>query len=595
MGALLHFLTYLGYSLVLSFVILLIGVVISPRKTEPVDFSLLQLTIHLLLGTSVTVTIATWWAYTAASNIFPSILLTVLALLGLFTVVRKAIIGHKFVDFRGILHLTVVNVGALLIYWPVFKNPSLPKGITAFTNANNDLATYAHYADNISHAGFSEFWRVAGRSAGAMSKNDHTGDSAFLAIAGRLLRLESWAAGIPVIVYVVTLTAVALAALLHLVLRLPSFLCVVIGFWACSGPITGTVQANYFLGQGFCRALLFGLLAVVVLPNCTHLGRTGRVWMISLCMSAGILIYASGALMTAGILLAFSISRSTLVWLVQIKKTDASQRSFAGVVELAGGLAIAVLLILPRLSLTLENIRFYLKAGITGWPLPTWKPEILSNLGSTQLASLSHHWKVFFFVFGLLVILSLARRVYRYVDVTSAVCLLLVGTSAYIFFVITQGSTTYQTWKILGIVQPIVVGVFFGLGIKFVAKSRTSASSQVTKMRFFASLIVTISFACLAINVNQAHFRSVTQIIPEALSTHRNQIEIPQGAVLGIRLNPYFETMITPMVLNLRQVVWSSDTYGGPGTTADLYFERASDQNKDRVVKRYGDFVLVEP
>jgi hypothetical protein len=590
-----HLLTYSAYAFVLLTVTWLAGRAFLPFRNAENPDSLNSVVLSLTVGLSLGVTIATWWAYTDRSNAFGVYLFFGVSLVGLYKV---TVAFNGGISLRGLAETKFLAAGALAcsaVYWPVFKNSALPNGLTAFTNANNDLSVYSHYADNIANSGFKEFGRVSSRAAGAMAINDHTGDSAFFGLSGRLLRVEVWSVGIPVIIFVSAITVITLASLLRKVAGTGTVVSIVIALWACTGPITGTVQANYFLGQAFCRAVLFGLVATLFAFE----SATTRLWLqsfvIALGISACLLMYPSGALVNAVLLASLSCLVVGLKSLHKHSKSEFLAMTRHYVLPVVIGLVSSIVLIAPRFDRTLDSIRFYLKAGITGWPLPTWKPEILSNLGFTDLASLSRYWKIYLLVFVCLIVLAAFRSVHLSVDWAVVVTLFVIPVISYAYFAVTQGSTTYQTWKILGIVQPLAVGVLLGLGIKALSSFKLNASASTQKFLTSFGLTVALAFTFLGIDMNQAHFRSVTQIIPESLSVLRDKVEVPEGQVLGIRLNPYFETMIAPMVLNLHQVVWSSDTYAGPGAQADIYLERLSNQPSEKIVMNYGEYVLVRP
>jgi hypothetical protein len=136
--------------------------------------------------------------------------------------------------------------------------------------------------------------------------------------------------------------------------------------------------------------------------------------------------------------------------------------------------------------------------------------------------------------------------------------------SAHVLLASQLGQSAYQVWKFLATVQPIALAgliVFVYCTVKRVSEGRG---------RNFSLLIPVFLFVLLGLNVKASTdtYRFTTQIPSMELEAAAKD-PITRVPNLLIRLDPYLETMIAPVILNVYDAIYASATYLGPASPDD--------------------------
>jgi hypothetical protein len=144
-----------------------------------------------------------------------------------------------------------------------------------------------------------------------------------------------------------------------------------------------------------------------------------------------------------------------------------------------------------------------------------------------------------------------------------------------------EGSSAYQTWKFVGTAQPLVI---VGVAVFVVEGAHVVACALWTRVRHGAPMplvwsagVAVAGVAVFALATSQGTWRETAatpttlrghEVEPALVSAGRDSWVRAQPG-LRIALTPYFETMVAPVVLDLRGAVFGSPTYRGPASPGD--------------------------
>lgn len=477
----------------------------------------------------------------------------------------------------------VACVIATLHYWTVFNRFSLGWRPTVFSNANNDLALYILGGDNFRMSGFSEAWRVSGYTVGSTTKFDAAGSSALIAVGSWITRLPVWRIAVPVMILLTALTLQLLVVLVNRLVGKRTWSAWLVATWAIFSDFGARSQSNFFLNQTLSR--LFMVMSILLLVDIfrSETRRGFTILSLACTFAAALSCYASGAVVLFVCFVSISL-------VLSIHKLFTLRWSITDLLNIYGAILLALLLgaaaSTPRLSVAVEHIRFYSRSNITGWLAPTsdWK----------ELVSVDHaNQKLVWFGFMALIIMIVLG--WWHVAKKREPCgILLVPafslTVTIGIFVAARwryGSSTYQSWKMLVSLQPLII-VFFGALI-------VGVLVRAQKLRVFVSLLL-LSIVGINLQNSQRTWLDVVQVPDPATSNILSNQDRKEITPLSIVLNPYLETMIAPVLADVHFASYGTDTYiGGPSPLTTCVLTRASPStNLEDVFLRSGSVVLIQ-
>lgn len=470
------------------------------------------------------------------------------------------VLKTKFRKFLGGLLWGIGLLFSSFAVWfhPYFRHPSI-RGGAPFSNANNDLAIYVISADNFLNAGFKEFGRVVGYQAGILTNFEVAGSSSLVTFVSRFTQNAVWRSTNLAMLIVIALTIFGLYILMRR-WSIPILVALPAAIWLLSAPYARLPQQNYFLSQAISRlALVLAIVGIdAVLRDKARVHQIQGVVAIASATWLSLVTYPAGSISSGavllGVLMAYLLSS-----LLPISSTRISIVRFLTV-----GMAflLPLPLVISRWSLITSNVSLYSKANVTGWPAPT-----TSFLNWIGIPSLGLSWlDISISVILLIGLVLTLTRIGRFNDQESFLGLLVLLTiaCAHISLALLLGQNAYQVWKFLATVQPValaglVVFTFWSLKTETIGLGKN-----------FSLVISILLFVLVGINVKASSdtYRSKTQI-PSMELEKAAKHQLTRVPNLLIRLDPYLETMISPVILNVHDAIYASDTYLGPASPDD--------------------------
>jgi hypothetical protein len=330
--------------------------------------------------------------------------------------------------------------------------------------------------------------------------------------------------------------------------------------WTISASYARLPQQNYFLSQIISRlALVLALIGVDQVmrrDNRTH--QVVGSFVIAIATWLSMVSYPAGSISSAAVLIgvvgAYFLSMwfSKTISFVSLKKLLVIVVSFA----------LPLPLLLGRWSLITSNVSLYSKTNITGWPAPT--SSISEWIGVSQFAD---RWIAVLITSLILamIVLSLIRfRSTQQQEAYLGLFILLSIASAYLLLAISLGHDAYQVWKFLATVQPLAL---CGL-LVFVVSSLKNQTVINGKYMVRGTAMGVIALVGINVVRSSDTYRSNIQFPSMELEV-ASKNQITRTPNLLIRMNPYLETMIAPVILDLHDALYASDTYLGPGSPDD--------------------------
>ena len=150
----------------------------------------------------------------------------------------------------------------------------------------------------------------------------------------------------------------------------------------------------------------------------------------------------------------------------------------------------------------------------------------------------------------------------------SAVMIVSVLLLAYLVLSIKIGSSTYQSWKFLVTTQPLML-VFGLIPICQVMKLVHHRSNMNSKLVNGAALLVAVCLLSYNGYQSRLMYQDNYQVPTMELEQAAKSTELRQHPNLLVQLNPYLETMIAPVILDIHDAVYATDTYLGAATGND--------------------------
>ena len=232
-------------------------------------------------------------------------------------------------------------------------------------------------------------------------------------------------------------------------------------------------------------------------------------------------------------------------------------------------LGASVLIVRDRWSLIWSNILWYSKPGVTGWPSPTLRLGSWLGLPPTSDGTmvLLAEW----LLLSTIVISTsyILVRKFSSRENFSVFMILIALNSGYIALSFKIGTDTYQTWKFLVTVQPLIsIFIFLALRNIYVYFSKSMSKHVQRSMAVICISIVTLFMFYNAMQSRFMYFSGL-QVPNMELESAAKSPSVRGRPNLLIRMNPYLETMISPVILDLHDAIYASDTYLGPASPID--------------------------
>jgi len=539
-----------------------------------------NLATNLATGIAIAILFVTLWAYTGRSNESIAYLLVGTGLMMViirFWAFRKESIRSCP---KAVIKLGASSLVAQFMYLTVGISGSLYMRFLPFTNANNDMASFIAGADNLNHSGFKELWRVQYFGIASGTKTEFTGASALISFISRLTHLETWRVAIPVMGIITAATILVLFELCRQLGIKSLILKSVAVVWSLHAPLSATVQYNYFLSQGLAR--LFTLVQIVLITDCivgkSH-NKLRTVTSIAIITGALLVSYSAGAglcLLVAGLWL-------TCLVIGHSPQFETLKRS----VFVFIGWAIGFIIVAPRWDSIIENFRFFSTPNITGWPARTMLPSVLLGAGP-DFGKFVPTWftALMITVVCIFAVLSMAQK-QRRVSLASSSALMLIGMILVMGSLgLRFGSTTYQTWKAWGTFQALL--------IIFLIVLAERGARHLLKSGPIVLALLLLPIALFAVYSSQNSYRDVTVVPSKGLIQAASDPQLTKIPSMVMRFRPYFETMISSIIVDVHNSQFGSDTYLGPaqlGGDCVLGLKTLLDPSAP-VLRRYGQVVL---
>lgn len=457
-----------------------------------------------------------------------------------------------------LLGLGLLSSSFAVWLYPYFRHPSIRAG-APFSNANNDLAIYIISGDNFLNAGFKEFGRVVGYQAGILSNFEVAGSSSLVTFVSRFTQNAVWRSTNLSMLILIALTASGL----YLLMRrwsIPKLVALPAAVWTLAAPYARLPQQNYFLSQAVSRlALVLAIIGIdAVLRGRTKAHQIRGVLAIASGTWLSLVTYPAGSISSAAVLVGVLVA----YLLSSLISTSTTRLSRVRILNVGTGFVLPLPMVLSRWDLIASNVSLYSKANVTGWPADT-----TSFLDWMGIPSFGPSWLKVLISLTILVGLALSVAHIRRFDGQESflgLFILLSIASAHLSLALLLGQNAYQVWKFLATVQPLAL-----LGLVIFTFSILRSVSK-GRRRNFSLVISGFLVILVAINVRASAdtYRSNTQIPSMDLekAAKHPTTRVPN---LLIRLDPYLETMIAPVILNIHDAIYASDTYLGPASPDD--------------------------
>jgi hypothetical protein len=232
-------------------------------------------------------------------------------------------------------------------------------------------------------------------------------------------------------------------------------------------------------------------------------------------------------------------------------------------------LLLGIVVVQGRWTVIWGNIKVYSKPGVTGWSMST--RDASTWFGIPHAGQGLQFRIIAVLLLSVLVVgcLYLTVRSLRsnFVEL-SAVLILSVLVFAYLALSIKIGSSTYQSWKFLVTAQPLIC--LFGLiPLYQVTKVINERFTKYSKLTVGAGLLLMTYLLSYNGYQSRLMYQDNYQVPTMELEQAAKSDVLRQHPNLLVQLDPYLETMIAPVILNIHDAFYAIDTYIGAATGND--------------------------
>ena len=465
--------------------------------------------------------------------------------------------GPKFIQHVFVSVSLVVSAFGVWLY-PYFRFPSIRKG-APFSNGNNDLAIYIVSGDNFLHAGFKEFGRVVSYQAGALTNFEVAGSSSLVATVSRFTQQAVWRSTNLSMLLIIALTTIGIYVLLRR-WSMPILIALPAAVWAMSSSYARLPQQNYFLSQTISRLALVSVLIGIDRIVRAHDRREQDqgVVIIAIATWLSLVSYPAGSISSGVVVLGVLGAYFLSLKLSKASENIPVQRLF--IIPISFMLGIP--LVLGRWNLIADNVSLYSKTNVTGWTSST--SSVSEWIGISGFLTSGIAIVITCVVLSLFVLSLFKLRRSSQQETFLGLFVFLSIAAAYLVLAFNLGNDAYQVWKFLATVQPIAL---CGLLVFVVSSLR---QQNLINGKHLAHAIAVCLVGLVGINTVRSTdtYRSSIQFPSMELEVAAKN-PIVRSPNLLIRLDPYLETMIAPVILNLRDAFYASETYLGPELPKD--------------------------
>jgi hypothetical protein len=352
--------------------------------------------------------------------------------------------------------------------------------------------------------------------------------------------------------------------------------------WAMSSSYARLPQQNYFLSQTISRLALVSVLIGIDRIVRAHDRREQDqgVVIIAIATWLSLVSYPAGSISSGvvviGVLGAYFLSLK----LSKASETIPVQRLFIIPISFMLGFP----LVLGRWNLIADNVSLYSKANVTGWTSST--SSVSEWIGISGFLTSGIAIVITFVVLSLFVFSLFRLRRSSQQETFLGLFIFLSIAAAYLVLAFNLGSDAYQVWKFLATVQPIAL---CGLLVFVVSSLR---QQNLINGKHLPHALAVCLVGLVGINTVRSTdtYRSSIQFPSMELEVAAKN-PIVRSPNLLIRLDPYLETMIAPVILNLRDAFYASETYLGPELPKDTRCTISHIKNATSVEVAKGLFV----
>ena len=468
----------------------------------------------------------------------------------LFATRRSARAVFKVRHPRVLLSDVLTAVTSFILF-VIHADDLLARGTLSIASANNDVAAYVAVTDHLARSGFDTAGPISGVDLGRVAEVDVNGAYSYLFSAHWVLDRPYFQLVLGCLAVASILVAQALGRLLCRWTQLPVVAVVAVAVLPQTTFLYSYISSMYFLSQLLGLAFAITMIEIATRP---YEGRQG------FGMSAAAL-----AAMFAGLVLTYphmAFLLPPIVAVVIVASHGRDWRAFLwGILRLGTGAAIGLLVMLPRTKVAIDRL-LLLKDVEAGWPLDGVLPWGMVGAQERFVNTVSAVTIVgSVLVVGVSFVAS-AWLMHRDEDpwprafaVLLAACL-----ASYAAFYFLRGGPTYEQWKWVSFVQPLIVAAIFAPVFDALAR-RLPYRHGVLPIGLLAIVVV--------VNMN----RSVPYTSSVALQT--NWVSFELGTLgenaafdgvesVNIDLAPYWESMWAADALFPRPVYIQAVSYYTP-------------------------------
>jgi hypothetical protein len=458
------------------------------------------------------------------------------------------------------LNVALVVGSVIPVAFPYLTNGSIGRG-APFSNSNNDLAIYIISGDNFQHRGFAELGRVVSYQAGAMANFEVAGAASWVAWLSRLTGLPIWRSTNIAMLLIVATTAILLyrIALLFVSSRVIALCVSLLAMWL---PFSRLAQQNYFLSQAISRlCLVLAVYGIVLIWKRQWIGALS----VFTATVTSLVTYPAGSVSALIVLLGVAVA----LIISQAIATRQIKDQIRAVMCFTLSILLGLVITQGRWTVIWGNIKWYSKPGVTGWSMSTRDASTWFGIPDAAQGFQFHLITILVLAALLgsclfLVVHSLRTRS----NELSVVLIVSVLLFAYLVLSIRIGSSTYQSWKFLVTTQPLIL-VFGLIPICQVMKMVNERFIKYSKLVAGTALLVAVCLLSYNGYQSRLMYKDNYQVPIMELEQAAKSTELRQHPNLLVQLNPYLETMIAPVILDIHDAVYATDTYIGAATGND--------------------------
>lgn len=360
---------------------------------------------------------------------------------------------------------------------------------------------------------------------------------------------------------IVAITAIVLyrIALLFVFSRVIALCSALLAMWL---PFSRLAQQNYFLSQAISRlCLVLAVYGIILIWK--------RQWIGSLVVFTAtitsLVTYPAGSVSALIVLLGVAVSLVVSQWTATRQIKD----QLRSITYFSMSLILGIVIVKGRWTVIQGNIKWYSKPGVTGWSMSTRDASTWFGIPNAVQG----------FQFRLIAILILAILLVSCVFLAvhslrtrsnelSAVLIVSVLLFAYLVLSIRIGSSTYQSWKFLVTAQPLIL-VFGLIPVSQAIKHIPQQLARSTNVKYGVTALLMVGLLSYNGYQSRLMYKDNYQVPTMELESAAKSAELRQHPNLLIQLNPYLETMIAPVILDIHDAVYATDTYIGAATGND--------------------------